>query len=361
MGSKGEQRQRAHRRITERLKLSVERLQALHDHLLALLQTINVSKSLDQENLTILERPLEAQDAKKSILVTALLLGVGLGAGLGLVAFVERRDDRIMSMEDLAGHFSEWIVGGIPDLPRPRKPDRLALLTINDARHAFAQSHRNIRSALRFGVDEALRPKAILIASAIPGEGKSTLAANLARAMTFAGARVLLINADLRHGILHELYEQPAEPGLAEVLSAEGAPSLSACCLPTSVPSLTLLPRGRPRDDASELLLSATCDRFLARVRTEFDCVILDSVAVFAADDTPSLAPKVDGVLFVVRGSYTGASTARNALNLLYERQARVTGLVFNRSDSDLRSCAYYARGDGHRFGPECRNSGRGA
>jgi capsular exopolysaccharide synthesis family protein len=336
----------------ERLKLSVGRLQELHDHLLALLQTVDVSQSLDQENLTILERPQEVGDAKHSTLVSTLLLSAGLGVGLGLVALVERRDDRIMSLEDLAGHFSEWIIGGVPELPRPRKPDRLALLTIDDARHAFAQSHRNLRSALRFGVEQAMRPKALLVTSAIPGEGKSTLAANLARAMTFAGSRVLLIDADLRHGVLHELLDLPAEPGLADLLSGEGSPAYSACLLPTSVSSLTFLPRGRSRDNSSELWLSATCDGLLASVRNDFDCVIFDSVAVFADDDTPILAPKVDGVLFVVQRCRTGAHTARHALNLLYERQAKVTGLVFNRTDSHLRSSEYYAPGNHRRYQP---------
>ena len=103
-----------------------------------------------------------------------------------------------------------------------------------------------------------------------------------------------------------------------------------------------LLPRGPSASDPSELFLSPTCDRFLEGVRSQFDLVIFDSIPVFAADDTSSLAPKLDGVLFVVRNSFTSAGTARHALQLLYERQARILGLVLNRSDSHSRSYKYY-------------------
>jgi capsular exopolysaccharide synthesis family protein len=345
----------------ERLKLSVGQLQELHDHLLALLQTVDVSNNLDQENLTILDRPVEAFDAKKSTLFTALVLGLGLGAGLAFVALVERRDDRVISAEDLIGRFPEWVLGQIPELPRPQKNHALALLTINDQRRVFAESHRKIRSALWFALDEAARPRALLVTSAIAGEGKSTLAANLASAMAFAGSRVLLIDADLRHGILHELFQQSAQPGLVDVLSFNAAPPFASYLLPTSVPNLTLLPRGSPRDNSSELLLGSNCDRLLANARNDFDCVILDSSPIMAADDTTCLAPKVDGVLLVVRNSFSRAGAIRHALNLLYERQAKVMGLVLNRSDSRSLSFRYFARGNHHPFDKTRRASARSA
>ena len=102
------------------------------------------------------------------------------------------------------------------------------------------------------------------------------------------------------------------------------------------------MPRGKTARNSGELFLSEKCDRLLARMREDYDCVILDSIPVFAADDTTSLAPKVDGVLFVMRNSFTSADTARHALELLYERQAKVLGLVFNRANSASRSYKYY-------------------
>jgi Mrp family chromosome partitioning ATPase len=102
------------------------------------------------------------------------------------------------------------------------------------------------------------------------------------------------------------------------------------------------LPRGQTAQNSGELFLSEKCDRLLAQMREQYDCVILDSIPVFAADDTTSLAPKVDGVLFVMRNKFTSADTARHALELLYERQAKIMGLVFNRANSASRSYKYY-------------------
>jgi capsular exopolysaccharide synthesis family protein len=341
----------------ERLKLNVERIQQLHDHLLALLQTVDVGKNLDQENITILERPREAEDARRIGIVTAFLLFVGLGAGLGLVHLVEQSDDRIRSLEELNGRFDEWVVGQVPEVPRLKKRKIPPLLTMNDNRHAFAESHRSLRSALWFAPDQQEKPKTLLITSAIPSEGKSTLAANLARTMSFAGSRVLLIDADLRRGLLHELFEVPTQPGLSDLLS-NGTADLSKfvreisltpmpACENDSVSaintgSLHLLPRGRSVVNSGELFLGPNCDHLLEHARKVFDIVILDSIPVFAADDTSSLAPKVDGIIFVMRNSFTSTDTARHALQLLYERQAKVLGLVFNRANSHARSYNYY-------------------
>jgi len=204
----------------------------------------------------------------------------------------------------------------------------------------FAESFRNIRSALFFANFHQQNPRTLLVTSAIPNEGKSTFAANLARTIAFSGARVLLVDCDLRRGVQHQLFDVPREPGLAELLT-NGA-TLRQFVVPTSVPNLSLLPCGNAGERCSELLLGEKCDRLLAQMRAEYDCVVVDSIPIFAADDTTSLAPKMDGVLFVIRGSYTGTRTARRALELLYERQAKVLGLVFNRADASARSYEYY-------------------
>jgi Mrp family chromosome partitioning ATPase/uncharacterized protein involved in exopolysaccharide biosynthesis len=398
----------------QRMKLDVERLQGLNDRLLGLLQTVDVTRNLDQENITVLDRASKAKDAKHTILVAAFLLFVGLGAGLGLVFLVEQADDRLMSLEELGGRFQEWVVGQIPEVRRAKKKKRPALLDADDCRHTFAESHRNIRSALFFANYNEPKPKTLLVTSAIPNEGKSTVAANLARTIAFAGGRVLLVDGDMRRGVLHQLFETPQEPGLSDLLinggdlsqfvipiplgpevsgqssvvshqsSAATAPSsvlspqssvvsgqpqvsafspqpspkpstLNSQRPPTSDPvpptsdlrplttgHLFLLPRGQTAQNSGELFLSEKCDRLLAQMREQYDCVILDSIPVFAADDTTSLAPKVDGVLFVMRNKFTSADTARHALELLYERQAKIMGLVFNRANSASRSYKYY-------------------
>jgi capsular exopolysaccharide synthesis family protein len=325
----------------QHLKLNVDRLQSFYDHLLILLQSVDVSRNLEQENISVLDRPSPAEPRKlPAPLVAALGLVFGIFAGLGLILIVERSNDRVTSVADLGWWFEERILGQVPKAPRMKKNDRPALLEVDDDRHHLAESLRSLRSALLFGLSAGKKPRLLLVTSAIPDEGKSTLAANLAQTLASAGSRVLLVDADLRRGLLHEVFGVAQGPGLADLLAQGGG--LRQFAVPTSVDNLFLIPRGQSPDNAGELLLGPGCDRFLARARQEYDRVIIDSIPVFAADDTTSLAPRTDGVIFVVRDSFTRIRTARRALEMLYDRQAVVLGLVFNWANTREHSDDYY-------------------
>lgn len=322
------------------LKANVERVQSLHGRLVALLQNVDIGRNLEQEQIEVLDPASAAKPGKLNALpALSVAMALGFGLGLLLVFIAERWDDRITCLDELGGRFNEWIIGQVPELGKVTNRGRL-LVESGDSRHMFAESHRNIRSALFFANYSEPKPKTLLITSAIPDEGKSTVAANLARTMAFGGHRVLLVDADMRRGGLHKLFQASPEPGLADVL-ANGT-DLGPAIVSTSVPNLFLLPRGQSTTQSGELFLGQSCDRLLAQARAEFDCVIVDSIPIFAADDTTTLAPKMDGVVFVIRSSYTGSHTARRALELLYERQAKVLGLVFNRADSSGRGYQYY-------------------
>jgi len=163
---------------------------------------------------------------------------------------------------------------------------------------------------------------------------------------------VLLIDADLRRGQLHELFDTNREPGLAKLLRQQRP--VAECIAPTALPNLSIIPSGEPSTDSSELFLSGDFDQLLQEAQKQFDYIIIDSAPVFAADDATTLAPKMDGVLFVVRGSFTRASLARQALELLYQRQAKVLGLIFNRANSHNGSYGYY------KYADYCQSAKRG-
>src|SRR5258708_23992671 len=184
------------------------------------------------------------------------------------------------------------------------------------------------------------RTKTFLITSAVPNEGKSTVSANLAITFGLSGARTLLIDADLRRGALREAFGISSKIGFAEVLKQEV--NWSEVVVPTAYPNLFVLPRGRILSQPSEHLLRDSTDVFLREIYHQYDYILIDSSPVLAADDTTSLAPKIDATLFIVRLSYTSARLTQKGLELLYSRQGNVPGVILNFVDTSLPEYYYY-------------------
>jgi polysaccharide biosynthesis transport protein len=325
----------------DRLKLNVDRTQSVYDRLASLVQNVGISRDIDQETLAILEPALPAKrsySSEKSGLVLAIV--GGLAAGLGIVFLVGFRDDRFTSVAEVSSTLGDSVVGLLPEMSQAGG-GVMPLLALNDPRHIYAESYRSLRSALLFLATEGARPKILLIASATPGDGKSTVATNLARTLALSGSRVLLVDGDLRKGHLHRLLGLQREPGLAELLAQTCDPD--KVMQQDSLPNLTFISCGGYNSgNPGDLFLGSGLDQILARWRQEFDLVVIDSSPVFAADDASCLAPKVDGTLFVVRNRQSSARAVREALELLAQRQARILGIVFNGVDATARSYHYY-------------------
>jgi succinoglycan biosynthesis transport protein ExoP len=333
----------------EHLKLNVSRTQGVYDRLVGLLQNVDISRNIDQETLAILE---SASPAERSYIqdLAALALAIfgGLALGGGIIALITVRDDRFTSVIEVNATLGDAVVGLLPEVTQ--KDDvTMSLLELNDPRFMYAESYRNLRSALLFLPMEGERPKVLLITSAIPNEGKSTIAANLARTLALGGSRVLLVDADLRKGRLHEMMGMQCEPGLFELLHQPD--NLDGVIQRNSLQNFAFLSRGKALGHSSDLFLGQAFDQILARLRQQFDYVLIDSSPVFAADDATTLAPKVDGTLFVLRSNFSSARQVREALDLLRQRQAKVIGLVFNRADASARSYYYYKYAEYYRTG----------
>jgi capsular exopolysaccharide synthesis family protein len=199
---------------------------------------------------------------------------------------------------------------------------------------------RSLRSSLLFLAVEGPPPTTFVVTSAVPNEGKSTVALNFAITMAMSGARVLLVDGDLRRGELHKALSLPNNPGLGDVLT--GDCSLQQAVQPTRVKTLSLLSRGTPVSHPGELFLSTDTDRFLRAASAQFDYVIIDSAPVTAADDTASIAPKVHATLFVFRLAASSVRIGTRAIETLRERQANVIGLVCNDVSEALQDYNYY-------------------
>ena len=190
------------------------------------------------------------------------------------------------------------------------------------------EAYRNMRSSFALHGGNRHAPAHIAGTSSVPNDGKTVTTSNLAITLAMGGSRVLIVDADLRKGTLHNRFNIKAEAGLSEVL-AKGF-DWHPLVKETFAPNLWLLPRGATTLRSGDLFLGEPIKKFLRDSIKEYDYVLLDTVPVMAADDVTSLAPQVDGVIFVLRAQHTSARVAHASLNILQQRKARVLGLVLN-------------------------------
>jgi len=273
--------------------------------------------------------------------VKHLLIGVigGFVVGMIVLLVLDRADDRLSSSTEMLDHFSEPILGQIPNVADSRKESGLPLLQPEDERYTYAEAFRSLRSSLIFMPNQA-ELKTILITSAIPNEGKSTIASNLAVTMAASGARVLLVDADLRRGDIAQLFDIDGRLGLSDIL--RGEVHWKETTQTTKYPTLTIIPRGPVTNQSGELLLKPQLMTLLEEFKDTFDLTIFNTAPILAADDTPTLAPNFDGALMVIRAQFTSARLSKNALNMLYQRQVNVLGLILNCIDTEMPDYYYY-------------------
>ncbi|MDI1312177.1 polysaccharide biosynthesis tyrosine autokinase [Prosthecobacter sp.] len=323
----------------DKLEKAAESAKMTYDKLFEKVEGIQSVFNSQADFVAIQERAIPAyENVEDAVLPIVIGLVAGMGVGIVILLLFDRLDDRMNSYSEFQTLFpGEAVLGQVPE---QRNRGDVALLRPNDDRHLYAEAFRNIRSSILFKNWQGKPPKTILITSAVPNEGKTTVTSNLAVTMALAGARVLLADCDLRRGGVSELFKLPSTPGLSEAL--RGKLHWRDAVQETSTRNLDLLARGDVFDQTSEMLLSKTAEEMLREMSEEYDYVIFDSAPVLVADDTASFAPKLDSVLFVVRMSSTMARLSGKALDLLYERQVNIGGVILNRSSSNLKEYTYY-------------------
>ncbi len=342
-------------RIAEfnRIKTKSDRSKEEYEKLLSSMTSVTVTKNIDQDQVMIMDRASDAISVKPGwISIIAIGLIGGLLVGLGILFCIDQLDDRMSSFLELQTHFQELILGQIP---REDFKEDAALLRHNDDRLALLEAFRSLRSSLIFFPVEGTRPKTLILTSALPNEGKTTLSANLAITLAFSGARTLVVDADMRRGKLSNLFGVSEGNGLSNILL--GSMRWEDVMLKTTVENLTLIPCGPPLKHPAEHLLGKVADQFLKEVYDQFDYIIFDSPPVTLLDDTLSLAPKIDGALVIVRFGVSSVRTTRRAIELLEQRQTNILGMVCNDvhlSESES-NYGYYYRQTAEAYAKEVR------
>lgn len=182
--------------------------------------------------------------------------------------------------------------------------------------------------------------KIFLVTSAAPGEGKSTIAANVAMALAMGGANVALVDCDLRNPSVRELLglEQEGE-GLYELLTKDM--DIQNVMIRDQFHKINVLPGGRPYDDGSELLDSPKMKQILEKLKEKNDYVILDTAPVGMLTDTAVLAQAAEATLFVVKQDYVNCSNIQEGIDQLAESKVYISGCILNGAQAGIGGYGY--------------------
>jgi tyrosine-protein kinase Etk/Wzc len=205
------------------------------------------------------------------------------------------------------------------------------------------EAFRNLRTSLTWS-DGGEALKTLVVTSAVPGEGKTLTAANLAVTLAYDGLKVLLIDCDIRRPRVHGLFRLPRAPGLMELLTASANPGAPAprAIRETSVARLSVLPCGALPMNAANLLSSTRMRVLLQELQEQYDIIVLDTPPVLATADAGIVASLTDGVLLVVRAGATDRNAAQRAYQQLANVGGRVVGTVLNDPGGEVAKEGYY-------------------
>jgi len=263
--------------------------------------------------------------------------------GIFFIVLLDATDSTFSDSEELARRLHLDALAAIPTAPSPelslsRTPEPSAAGSISDVQASFDEAIRSARTAIALaGVERSIR--SVLVTSALPGEGKSTLASQLALSFAQIGRRVLLIDANFRRPALHQILHENGATGLADVLRGK---ELSADAIRKSEqPGLFVMPAGPLPQRATDLIF-AGFSKMMLKVRREFDLIIVDAPSVLGASETQELAASVDGVLVLAKANSTRAKQLSQAVSTLGKSGANLVGVVLNQVTlASATPCSY--------------------
>jgi capsular exopolysaccharide synthesis family protein len=256
--------------------------------------------------------------------------GLSLMFAVGLAFLFEHLDNRIRTPQEMKALLGIPYLGMVPAVGKTKEGSVNPLMNEKGVPANFNEAFKTVRTNVLFSsAEDGLR--SIVVTSAGPGEGKSIVAANLAIALSQAGQRVLLIDADMRRPRVHEIFGQDQEPGLSNVLT--GNAKANEAIRKSTVHGLWLLTSGHIPPNPAELLGSRRYVDFVASLEDHFDWAIIDTPPVLVVADSSIAANDASGVIFVVASDKTNRHAAREAIEQLSASNAHVVGSILNRVD----------------------------
>lgn len=322
---------------TEAINLTTARNQGLENEILQLetalgglhgkLKGFEADEESENRVNPVGEAEWQNRDGKKRTLLLILGPLAALCAGVLTVAWFEFTARRIHGADEVEAGLAMRVIGAVPALPDPRRiaahPEEEELY-----RHHLIESIDAIRTTLlRNGASDGIR--VIMVTSAVGGEGKTTLASNLAMSLARAGRRTLLMDCDLRRPAAHQLLEQTLQPGFSEVVLNEV--DLPDAVRPTTTdPNLYLLPAGHWDREVIQGLAKNGIESIFEKLKAEFDFVIVDSHPVLPATDSLLIGQHVDAVLVSLMRDVSQVHHVHSACQQLATLGIRLFGSVVN-------------------------------
>jgi succinoglycan biosynthesis transport protein ExoP len=324
------------------LKREVDTNRQLYDAMLQRVKEAGVASALRASNIRIVDPArVPAAPYKPNAAVNSILgLLAGFLAGAGFVLIRERTDLSLRRPGDILAYIGVSELGVIPGGSFGRRflsgengtaANELALVTWERKLSNMAESFRAVLTSVMLAGENGGRPRVVVVSSPNPGEGKTTVAVNLAIALSEIDQRVLLIDADLRRPRLHQIFGLDSQPGLAAILCGRvsvwgsNGPVAATC-----IPGVHVLPGGCGPDAALALLYSPRMAELLRAVRVQFDTILIDTPPVLRAPDARVLGRLADSVILVVRANQTPRDSAALACRRFTEDGALVLGAVLN-------------------------------
>jgi polysaccharide biosynthesis transport protein len=362
-----------HQVSDETFRSELDRKRRLFDAIIKRLEEINLIKDTGKARIQLIQPPRAGLQIKPDLRKISLYSGLlGLMVGLGLALLVDRADRRFRSPEEIREELGLPVVGHIPVIPgshndsqKNGEADRAELspilCTLHNPRGRNAEAYRAVRTALYYS-SRGSGHQIIQVTSPNPGDGKTTLASNLAISIAQSGKSVLLLDADFRRPRCHRLFRTSNEKGIVDLLTerVELADALQA----TSIPNLTLLPCGHRPDNPSELITSPQFENLINVLREKFEFVIVDTPPVLAVTDPLNVVPRVDGLIMVMRLTKSARNSCGRAVTILDELGANIVGLVVNGVGgsriSGYGSYGGYGYGYGYGYGNGYGYGGKG-
>jgi capsular exopolysaccharide synthesis family protein len=327
------------------IQRDVDTNRALYDALLQRFKEVGIAGGIGTNNISIVDRALPpARPFKPNFplnIFVGLILGLLCGGATAVV--LENMEDAALQPSDVNRKLHVPLLGVTPRLIGGVD----VLSALREPKSPLAEAYLSILTSLQFSTPHGT-PKSLMLTSAQAQEGKSTTSLALAMGLVRLGAKVLLIDADMRNPSLHKIFDRALGLGLSNLLTGNGA--LSDYIQSSGTPNLSILMAGQIPPNPAELLSAEAIIRIVDEASKRFDHVIVDGPPVLGLADAPLLSRAVEATVLVIEAGRTPATRARNAIERLFGVRTNIIGAILTKFD--LKTTGYgYGYGYEYHYG----------